>query len=49
MPEKIKDKIKDNPIYIRIRTEIIYQMINDNPNLTFWILDIYLKKEIKSK
>jgi hypothetical protein len=26
---------KDKPIYIRIRTEILFQMINDDPNLYY--------------
>lgn len=31
-------KDEDKPIYIRIRTEIVYQMINDDPNLYLYFL-----------
>lgn len=33
-----RNYIKDKLIYIRIRTEILYQMINDDPNLYFFFL-----------
>ena len=34
--------MKDNPIYIHRRTEILYQMINDDPNLYLYFL-FYMK------
>lgn len=36
--------MKDKPIYIRIRTEILSQIINDDLNLYFFFYIFYLYK-----
>lgn len=40
---KTTESMKDKPIYIRIRTEILSQIINDDLNLYFffYIFDLY--------